>query len=719
MTESIYEKIVEVLNAGIIVLEKDGCILTWNQWVEARSGISEKDVKGLPILDVLPELQNTRIARSIKKALEFNCPSVLSAKLIDASFPLYKEQITSQRTPERLVQSIQIKPFYQESDATQHCVISIYDISSADLREKALRNQSTTLNRLVGKLQDKDYELKTLFQNTQNSILIFEPNGQIVNANPAATSVLGYNRAEILKYRIYDLISSLSPSDFSDDPSDTSKLAKALPTKNGDVEMIATGKDKQSIPISVSANVIPYENQPTRFFVFFKDITEKKRAEQRLDRLARYDSLTRLKNRNSFIDTLEVSIQQHNRAGDELSIFFIDLDRFKAINDRMGHEVGDALLVAAADRLNMCCRNTDTIARWAGDEFVLLLTQQSQNRSAITVAEKIVKAFEAPFIIDNREIHSSCSIGIAKFPNDGNDADALISRADHAMYQAKNEGAGTFRFFTNEMNERMQKRLKVESELRRAIKREEFVLHYQPQVNVKTGKLSGVEALIRWQHPTDGMVYPDAFIEIAESCGLIGNIGDWVMATALEDAASWLKKEGAPLKVSINLSPKQFVDEGLVSKLKKLIDSVGVPASSVVIEITEGHLMGNTKTNLVTLNALKALGVLIAIDDFGTGYSSLSYLRTLPVDIIKIDREFLIDASENKTSAHIVAAIIELSHALQLEVIAEGVEYISQMHLLEDQGCDQAQGFYVGKPMHLSALGDWYKKEHKQTHSTH
>lgn len=711
---TLHEKIVEMLNTGIIVLEKDGCIVTWNQWITLRSGITEENVRGLPILEVLPELQNTRIARAINKALNYNSPSVLSAKLIDASFPLYKDAITGAKKPERLVQSIQIKPFFQERDG-QHCVISIFDISSSDLRERALRTQSTTLNKLVGKLQDKDYELKTLFQNTQNAIIIFDDTGKIFRANPAALNVLGYTPTELLKLNAVDI---LRGDEFEDETDQ--HIKDIIPIDQGEVEMLAIDKNEDEIFISASANVIPYENKPTRYFVFFRDITERKVAEKKLHRLAKFDSLTKLPNRASFLEMVNQSIEFHRRLDNKLSVFFVDLDKFKNVNDSFGHSVGDQILVMAAERLSSCCRASDIVGRWAGDEFVLLINHQTHGRSAITVAEKLVEAFRQPFLVShNRDIDIGCSIGVAQFPDDGESPENLISCADHAMYHAKSSGSNLFRFFTPEMNEQVHQRLKIEADLKTAIKDEQFCLYFQPQVNVVTGELIGVEALIRWQHPEQGLILPDSFITIAEECGLIVPIGNWVLKHAIETAAGWYKQGENPLKMSVNLSPRQFVDEGLPSKLHALLNATGLPPNYLVVEITEGHLLGNSASNVATLNSLKALGIKIAIDDFGTGYSSLSYLRNLPVDIIKIDREFLIDSGTDKTSAHIVSAIIELSHALELEVVAEGVEYDEQLQLLKKGGCDQAQGFFLGKPMGLEEFSHWFDAQKRNRDELH
>lgn len=706
MIESLYEKIVGLIETGIIVLEKNSCVITWNHWMTLHSGIDEADAKGLPITDIIPELKGSRIELAINKALQFNCPSVLSAKLIDASFPLYKDQITDKNQPDRIVQSILIKPFFQDGEG-QHCVISIVDISSSDLREKALRNQSTTLNNVVSELQEKDYELQTIFQNTQNAIIIFDQSGDILNANPAASEILHLNNKKLTKYKIYNLIEGLSPDSFGHSDSEN-LIRKQLPEKGTEQEMLAMNAKGAKIPVSLSSNIIPYEEQSTRFFIFFRDITEKKRTEDQLYHMARFDSLTNLYNRASFSDILNRSIQSHHRASNRLSVFFIDLDRFKIVNDKLGHDAGDILLQKVAERLSSCCRTNDIIARWAGDEFVILLEQQERQRSSITVAEKILKSFKKSFLIKNQETHIGCSIGIAQFPDDGNNPETLISNADQAMYQAKSEGKGQFRFFTTAMNERMLERLRIESELRTALKKQQFTLHFQPQVSVINGTLAGVEALVRWNHPENGMVLPAKFIKVAEECGLISQIGDQVLKSAIEMAAQWHKSEGATLPISINLSAIQFIDENLVSKLKKLIDSVGIPADSIILEITENHLVGESRNSLMILNALKAIGVKIAIDDFGTGYSSLAYLRKLPVDIIKIDRAFLIDASTNKTNAHIISAIIELSHALNLEVVAEGIETDQQLELLQVEGCDLAQGFLFAKPMDIDALQYWF-----------
>jgi len=717
MTEHIYEKIVELVNTGLVVLKEGGEIVNWNEWMAKRSGISETNIRGKCVYDVLPEIAGSRIQRAITKALEFNCPSVLSAKLIDASFPLYKDVITGKRDPDRLIQSILIKPFKSHSEG-QHCVISIFDISSADLREKALRNQSRMLTNLVKELKAKDYEIQTIFNTTQNAILVFDTEGTILNANNSAKEIATLNDGDIGIKKVYDVIKDFEKGLFENNNVET-RVKNFIPDQESEREMTAVNAHGIEIPISLSANVIPYDGQDSRFFVFFRDITEKKRAEERLNYMARFDTLTNLPNRASFTESINRAISIHQRNECQFSVFFIDIDDFKNVNDSWGHNTGDAVLFNIARRLEKCCRGSDTIARWAGDEFVLLTEHNDAKESAISVAEKIIATLSEPFKAQTQESLLTPSIGIAQFPEDGTDAQSLITNADQAMYQAKSEGKGQFRFFTPEMNQRMRIRLRLESDLRHALRNNEFRLHFQPQVSINSGALVGVEALIRWEHPTRGTIMPDEFIPFAEESGLIAQIGDWVLLNALETASQWQKREGWKLPISINLSGRQFTDNGLVSKVKKLIDSVGVPADSVILEITENYLIGESDKNLVMLNALKALGVKIAIDDFGTGYSSLAYLRTLPVDILKIDQGFLVDACTNSVSAHIIAAVIDLAHALELEVVAEGIEQNEQLELLRSQGCDVAQGFFLGLPMDLDHLKDWVKSLSKRDKTAH
>ncbi len=705
-----YRHIIDLVDSGIVVLNTEGAVVSWNGWMAERSGISEQDILGKDMIEAMPELDNSRIARAVFKALKFNSPSVLSAKLLKTSFPLFKKSISGRSRPsERLVQSIQIKPFVHD-DGSHYCVISIFDISSADMREKVLRTQSGVLSTLVKDLQEKEHELRTLFENTQNGILIFDHQGTILSVNPAASTMFQPPEGaevQLPHQHLFDLFADIEPQQLVDGISEEF-MRSLLPMAGKEHEMMAQRADGTRFPVSVSANAIPHFGQPTRFFMFVRDITARKRAEEQLYRMARMDPLTGLCNRFSFSEVLANSVKRHAREQHTLSVFFIDLDRFKNVNDSLGHDAGDELLRQVGERLVECCRDSDTVSRWAGDEFVMLLPQQNQGRSSITVAEKILEAIARPFEVNSNQVYIHCSIGIAQFPDDGVEMERLIFCADQAMYQAKADGKGKFRFFTPAMNDRTLARLKTESELRLALQHNQFELYYQPQIDVAHGRLFGVEALLRWHHPERGIIYPNEFIGVAEECGLIGQIGQWVMVQAFETASRWHKREDSSLSMSINISPKQFQEGNLIYNVRNLIQSVGFPAERLVLEVTEGHFIDDAGESLNKLRTLRNLGVKIAIDDFGTGYSSLAYLRHLPVDILKIDRHFLQSAATDKTDASIVSVIIDLAHALELEVVAEGIEHLSQMDLLRMKGCDIAQGYYIGYPMCIDDLVDWY-----------
>lgn len=709
----LFRQVVELLDSGVIVLDHDARVVSWNHWMEQHSGLSQPQVIGRNLFDIFPGLVSSRIELAVRKALVRQSPSLLSSKLLDAGFPLFRRMITGRRKPERLVQSVVIKPLIP-ADGAACCVISVLDLSSSDLRERTLRSQSNVLGKLVLDLQQKEQQLGTLFANSQIGILIFDHAGVVQKANPAATRIYGVGAEELDGRQIRDLLREMR-SGLQDCSSTDIDIGPLLPGAHDELEMTGIRPDGSYVPLAVTANSIPIDGQPTRYFVFVRDITDQKHAEEQLFRMARYDSLTGLYNRLSFSETLSRALISHNRQHTSLSVFFIDLDRFKNVNDKLGHKAGDQLLYEVGQRLQDCCRDSDTVGRWSGDEFVVLLPQQNHQRSAITVAEKILAAVGQPFYINDNPVFINCSIGIAQYPDDGTSAERLIFCSDQAMYQAKADGKGMFRFFTPEMNERTIKRLQIEAELREALDHGQMELYYQPQIDVSSGCMVGVEALVRWHHPQRGLVYPSDFIHIAEECGLISRLGNWAMTQAFETASRWYKREGNPLTMSINLSPRQFVDESLVYTVGKLVSSIGFPPERIVLEITESHLMGDSGESMLAIRALKSLGVRIAIDDFGTGYSSLAYLRKLPVDIIKIDRHFLQGAATNPVDANIVCAIIELAHALNLEVIAEGIEHFSQMDLLRIKGCDQAQGYYIGHPMPLTELFEWYQGNHAGT----
>ena len=427
------------------------------------------------------------------------------------------------------------------------------------------------------------------------------------------------------------------------------------------------------------------------------NVTKRKAAEERAEFLATRDALTGLPNRVLLHDRLEQGVVNAARHHTGFAFMFIDLDRFKTINDSLGHHVGDELLKAVATRLSACVRASDTVARLGGDEFAVILEnlRDDDDEGAQQVADKMIASMGSPLLIEGQQLTTSCSIGISVFPADGRDSATLMKNADVAMYYAKEKGRNNYQFFSSDMNERAQERLSVENYLRLALKRHELVLHYQPRMNLATGELVGVEALIRWQHPRRGLLAPDKFIEVAEDSGLIVPIGEWVLATACEQVRHWQSTVKPGLRVSVNLSVGQVTNgERLYRAVEQSVERTGIAPETLELELTESHLMRNIEEQAQLLNRLGALGVGVAIDDFGTGYSSLSYLKQLPVDSIKIDHSFVRDIGIDPNDEAIIRAILAMAHSLKLSVVAEGVETEGQLKALKALGCDEYQGYW-------------------------
>jgi diguanylate cyclase (GGDEF)-like protein/PAS domain S-box-containing protein len=443
------------------------------------------------------------------------------------------------------------------------------------------------------------------------------------------------------------------------------------------------------------------------------DVTKRKAAEERAEFLATRDALTSLPNRVLLHDRLEQAVVNAARLRTGFGFMFIDLDRFKTINDSLGHHVGDELLKQVAERLTACVRASDTVARLGGDEFAVILEnlRDEHDEGAQQVAEKMIEAMGAPMLIEGQHLNTSCSIGISLFPVDGRDTATLMKHADVAMYYAKGKGRNNYQFFSAEMNARAQDRLSVENYLRLALRRHELVLHYQPRVSFGTGELLGVEALIRWQHPRRGLLTPDKFIEVAEDSGLIVPMGEWVLETACAQVAAWQRSVRPGLRLSVNLSVGQVVDgERLYSAVARAIEHTGIDPATLELELTESLLMQNLGEQAQLLNRLGQLGVGLAIDDFGTGYSSLAYLKSLPVDAIKIDGSFVRNIASDPDDEAIIRAIVAMAHSLQLGVVAEGVETTEHFELLKALGCDEFQGYYESPPLEAGELEKRYSR---------
>jgi diguanylate cyclase (GGDEF)-like protein/PAS domain S-box-containing protein len=443
----------------------------------------------------------------------------------------------------------------------------------------------------------------------------------------------------------------------------------------------------------------PRSGAVTHFVGVQHDITEIKRYQEELEHQANHDALTGLANRNLLKDRLQQALALAHRYERSFSLLFIDLDNFKLINDSLGHDIGDRFLKIAGERLLACVREGDTVARLGGDEFVLLITEQERNDAAYHPVQRVMAAVSQPFVIDQREFKLTCSIGIASFPRDGDDADTLLRNADTAMYRAKDLGRNTFQLYSSEMNANVGARLTLETDLWNALERGEFVLHYQPKVDLKTGRIIGMEALLRWQHPTSGMIPPGKFIPLAEESSLIVQIGKWVLGEACAQNKAWQNDAARYVPVAVNISARQLHDKDLVETVRSVLQTTGLRGEYLEIELTESAVMLNADETINTMASLRGMDVGISLDDFGTGYSSLSYLKRFPVTRIKIDQSFIRDLAVDPDDAAIVRAIIAVAQALMLDVTAEGVETAEQVEFLKAHGCGEAQGYYFARPV--------------------
>jgi len=461
---------------------------------------------------------------------------------------------------------------------------------------------------------------------------------------------------------------------------------------------------KLGIEITVTP-IHDHDGTSTGAVVVFRDVSVARATSLEMTHLAQHDFLTDLPNRMLFNDRLKQAISLAVRQSKQLAVMFVDLDHFKKINDSLGHGVGDKLLQSVAERLVTCVRRTDTVSRMGGDEFVVLLSQVENGEDAAVSARKILRALALPHIIDNKSLDVNVSIGVSTYPSDGPDAESLMNKADTAMYEAKQHGRNTYQFFRRDMQARLADRQQLERDLRYALGRNEFLLHYQPKFNLKTGNITGVEALIRWEHPQRGLVPPAQFVPVAEECGLILPIGRWVLLEACRQARAWTDIGLGILPVAVNVSALEFGDKDFVSGVRAALIATGVEPPNLELELTESVLMHDAESTVRTLGALKAMGVQLAIDDFGTGYSSFTYLRRFPVDALKLDQSFVQEITADPEDATIVDAMINIGKSLKRRVIAEGVETRAQLNFLQRHGCAEGQGYYFSRPVIAGQVG--------------
>ncbi|ADK84163.1 diguanylate cyclase/phosphodiesterase with PAS/PAC sensor(s) [Desulfarculus baarsii DSM 2075] len=598
------------------------------------------------------------------------------------------------------------KAFLQDEAVSFEHRIKRHDGQERVLRQVAsvLRDDRGEPISMIGAVQDitgiraSEEQMRLLarvFENTVEGIIVTDADGVIEMVNAAFCAITGFDAAEAVGARPSILSSGRHDAEFYQ------RMWRSLADQgHWQGEVWNRRKNGEAYPEWLTITAIKDKSDRTTHLVgVFHDITEAKRNEERITHQAYHDALTGLPNRQLFNDRLAMAIAQAHRGGHGLALLFLDLDNFKNINDSLGHAVGDMLLQAVAQRLTRWLREEDTVARLGGDEFVMLIQGASDPDYIMQVARRILDSMSQPFAVGPHELYVTASIGVTIHPHDGHDAQTLVANADLAMFRAKDEGRNNIKLFTPAMNAKVMRRMELEANLRKALEREEFEVFYQPKVELRSDKVVGVEALVRWRRPDSVVVSPDEFIPICEETGLILPLGKWVLEQACSRAKYWHDMGFDGLNVSVNLSPRQFQDNHLVDHVGEILAQTGLAPHCLELEITEGVVMHSVDEAIETMNRLSSMGVRLSLDDFGRGYSSLYYLKRFPMSSLKIDRSFVADIATDPDDASIVNTIISMSRSLNLQVVAEGVETKEQLDFLRSKRCDQMQGYYFSRPL--------------------
>ncbi len=660
--------LVRSMPLALVALAPDNSVRLWNPAAERLFGWRADEVTGrdCPLVTVENRHEFDRLGERFATGLSVSD----------------LETVRQTKSGERIDVSLHAAGLRKADGSSDGMFCLMTDIRARRLAEQQLQ------------LSDK------VFQNTQEGIVVTDGTGKIVAVNPAFTAVTGYKAQEVLGRNPSMLQSGRHDADFYRD-----MWVELAQSGQWQGEIWNRRRNGEIFPEWLNISVIHDGDGKAVYYVaVFSDISLVKQNEERLHRLAHYDALTGLPNRLLFADRLQHALVHAQRSGTLVGLLFLDLDRFKIVNDTLGHRTGDMLLQETAHRLAEVVRAQDTVARFGGDEFTVILPDLGSPAGAANVAEKIIECLAAPFRLLGRDVFIGGSVGIAVYPKSGEDAEALIKHADIAMYRAKDAGRNTYQYYRPGHEGQSRDIFELEHGLRHAIERGEMRLVYQPEIEIETGRIVTVEALLRWNHPTRGDVPPAEFIPVAEDSGLIGTIGDWVLREACRQNRAWQTAGLPPVRIAVNLSVRQLRNVRFAERVAEILDDTGLAAEWLEVELTESMIMHYAKDTMGILWQLKSMGVRLSIDDFGTGYSSLSYLKRLPVDSLKIDRSFIggLDADTNDQA--ISNAIIALANSLKLRVVAEGVETEKQLGFLREHACCDAQGFFFSHPVDADTL---------------
>ena len=645
---------------AIVTFSEDGAIGTYNPSAERIFGYAPHEIVGKPVSLLIPEL--TDPASYLDHRTE-----VTGVRKIRARFPLELSLASMELGGQTLFVAIG------------------HDITLRKANEAELRNQKEWMTTLINAMPDlicfKDGKGRWLVANQFYLDLVGLSGVDYVGRTGQELARLSHNFQEFLT-------TAKETDERAWKEGKPLNYEKAMETPTRGTKVF----DMVKIPL------FKPDGSRSGLVLVGRDVTERKLAAARIQHLAHHDSLTDLPNRVLFQERLRHSLAQAKRSGWKLALMFLDLDKFKDINDTLGHHVGDMLLRAVAKRLNRCVRETDTVARLGGDEFAVILTNLDDLEGASRVAESIIAGINDPFGLDEHEVRTSTSIGITVYPDDASDADQLLKNADLAMFRSKAEGRNNYHFYVAQMDAEVRARKIIEHDLRQALGTDQLELHYQPLIEMTTRRIVGCEALLRWNHPSRGWIPPGEFIPIIERSDLIGPLGRWILHRACVQGRDWLKAGLEPMKIAVNLSPAQFKQtQSVMTMVADILAQTGLPPDQLQLEITEGIAMQNVDATIEVLQGLRAMGVVISIDDFGTGYSSLNYLKRFPVDKLKIDRSFVVDIGLHPDNAAVVEAIVNLGHSLGTRVNVEGIETQEQLYFLQSHKVDEAQGFYFSK----------------------